>query len=106
MVSLRVSIASKNSKSSLEGPHLTHRFLGEVSDLIDVPTMLKPLLPDTQKIVFMTGAESDSIFPEAVEHIAAKHSGIKIFPTLNSYVGNMSDHHAGERRDSRRPSQE
>jgi hypothetical protein len=68
-----------------------------IYDLIDVPTMLKPLLPDTQKIVFMTGAESDSIFPEAVEHVAAKHSGIKIFPTLNSYVGNMSDHHAFEK---------
>lgn len=68
-----------------------------ISDLIDVPTMLKPLLPDTQKIVFMTGAESDSIFPEAVEHVASKHSGIKIFPTLNSYVGNMSDHHAFEK---------
>lgn len=68
-----------------------------VSDLIDVPAMLKPLLPDTQKIVFVTGAESDEVFPEVVEETAANHSGIKIFPTLNSYVGNMSDHHAFEK---------
>ena len=67
-----------------------------ISDLVEVPTMMKPLLPNTEKIVFMTGAESDGIFPETVEDIAANHSGIKIFPTLNSYVGNMSDHHAFE----------
>ena len=67
-----------------------------IADLIEVPTMMKPLLPNTEKIVFMTGAESDGIFPEIVEEIAAAHSGIKIFPTLNSYVGNMSDHHAFE----------
>lgn len=68
-----------------------------ISDLVDVPAMMKPLLPNTGKILFMTGAESDGVFPEIVEDVAANHSGIKIFPTLNSYVGNMSDHHAFER---------
>jgi Zn-dependent M28 family amino/carboxypeptidase len=68
----------------------------DISDLIEVPGIFKPLLSGTEKIVFMTGAESDGVFPEVVEGVAAHHAGIKIFPTLNSYVGSMSDHHAFE----------
>ncbi|MCP5538497.1 MAG: M28 family peptidase [Akkermansiaceae bacterium] len=68
-----------------------------IPDLIEIPTMMKPLLPSTEKIVFMTGAESDGVFPEIVEEVSADHKGVRIFPTLNSYVGNLSDHHAFER---------
>ena len=67
-----------------------------ISDLTDTPKSLKLLLPKTDKIVFMTGAESDGVFPDLVEQVSSEHKGIKIFPTLNSYVGNMSDHHAFE----------
>jgi len=68
-----------------------------ISDMVEVPTLVKPLIPDTKKILFMTGAESDGIFPEIVEDIASRHKDLKIFPTLNSYIGNMSDHHAFEK---------
>jgi hypothetical protein len=68
-----------------------------LSDLVDIPTVAKPLLSGTEKIVFMLGAESNGIFPEVVETVADNHSGIKIFPTLNSYIGNLSDHHAFEK---------
>lgn len=49
-----------------------------------------------REIVFLMGAESDGIFPEIVEKIAAGRKGLRILPTLNRYVGNMSDHHAFE----------
>jgi len=68
-----------------------------ISDLVEIPKVAEALLSGTDRIVFMTGAESDSIFQEVVEETAKNHSGIKIFPTLNSYVGNMSDHHAFEK---------
>jgi len=67
-----------------------------ISDLADTPKSMNLVLPKTDKIVFMTGAESDGVFPEIVEQISDQHKEIKIFPTLNSYVGNMSDHHAFE----------
>jgi hypothetical protein len=67
-----------------------------ISDLTEVPKSMKLILPKTDKIVFMTGAESDGVFPKIVENVSTKHKGIKIFPTLNSYIGNLSDHHAFE----------
>jgi len=68
-----------------------------ITDLTDIPKSMKYLLPSTDKIVFMTGAESDGIFPEVIKQISPDHKGVKIFPTLNSYLGNMSDHHAFEK---------
>lgn len=47
-------------------------------------------------IVFVLGAESDGVLPEVVEKVAAGRKGLRIFPTLNRYIGNMSDHHAFE----------
>jgi len=49
------------------------------------------------KTLFVTGAESDKVFPGIIEKLAPRHEGLKIFPTLNSYTGNMSDHHAFEK---------
>ena len=49
-----------------------------------------------KEIVFLMGSESDGIFPEVVEKIAEGREGLRILPTLNRYVGNMSDHHAFE----------
>jgi len=66
------------------------------SDLIDLPALGKPLLAGTEKIVFVTGAETSGLFPAAIERLSPLHKGIRLFPTLNSYVGNMSDHHAFE----------
>ena len=67
-----------------------------ISDLTDTSKSLNLILPKTDKIVFMTGAESDGVFPGLIEQVASRHKDIKIFPTLNSYVGNMSDHHTFE----------
>jgi hypothetical protein len=47
-------------------------------------------------IVFLLGAESDGVLPEVVEKVAAGRKGLRVFPTLNRYIGNMSDHHAFE----------
>jgi Zn-dependent M28 family amino/carboxypeptidase len=49
-----------------------------------------------KEFVFLMGAESDGVFPEVVEKVANGHKGLRILPTLNRYVGNMSDHHAFE----------
>ena len=68
----------------------------DITDLVDVPKPLSQLIASTKNIVFMTGAESDSIHPEVIEEVATAHPGISVFPTLNDYVGNMSDHHAFE----------
>jgi hypothetical protein len=47
-------------------------------------------------IVFLLGAESDGVLPEVVEKVAAGRKRLRVFPTLNRYIGNMSDHHAFE----------
>ncbi len=48
------------------------------------------------KTVFVLGAESDPAFPGIVEKVATKSRGLNIFPTMNDYVGSLSDHHAFE----------
>jgi hypothetical protein len=48
------------------------------------------------EFVFLLGAESDGVFPEVVEKVADGRKGLRVLPTLNRYVGNMSDHHAFE----------
>ena len=55
------------------------------------------LLPNVAKTVFVLGAESDPVFPVIVEKCADETKGIRIFPTLNSYLGSLSDHHIFER---------
>ena len=62
-----------------------------------LPTLVKPLASGLEKVVFMTGAESDGVFPQIIEDLAPKYKHLKIFPTLNSYIGNLSDHHAFEK---------
>ena len=49
-----------------------------------------------KEFVFLMGAESDGVFPEVVEKVADGRKGLRVLPTLNRYVGNMSDHHAFE----------
>ncbi len=65
-----------------------------LSDLIKAPRVISKLFKGTEKIVFMTGGESDGVFPDLVEEASKDYPSLRIFPTLNSYVGSMSDHHA------------
>ncbi len=52
------------------------------------------MMPALKKLLFVLGAESDASLPEAVEWAAGEARGLKVFPTLNRYVGDLSDHHA------------
>ena len=45
-----------------------------------------------ENLLFITGAESDPGLETAVRHSEPK-SGLRTVPTLNSYVGDLSDHH-------------
>lgn len=54
-------------------------------------------LERVREVVFLLGSESDAAFPDLVERVAEGREGLRVFPTLNSYIGNMSDHHAFER---------
>ena len=47
-----------------------------------------------RQLLFITGAESGGHLPGAVEAAAASVDGLNVVPTLNAYVGDMSDHHA------------
>ncbi len=52
------------------------------------------LMPTLRRLVFVLGSESDAALPGVVEWAGAEAKGLKVFPTLNRYVGDMSDHHA------------
>ena len=51
-------------------------------------------MPTLKRLVFVLGAESDGALPGVVEWAGSQARGLKVFPTLNRYVGDMSDHHA------------
>ncbi|MHC4126648.1 MAG: M28 family metallopeptidase [Planctomycetota bacterium] len=51
-------------------------------------------LPHLRDLLFVLGAESHSGLPPVVERAASAVDGLRVFPTLNSYIGDMSDHHA------------
>ena len=63
---------------------------------VPVP-MIDLLVPRAKEIVFVLGAESDPHFPAIVEEAAAELKGLRVFPTLNRYIGNLSDHHSFEK---------
>jgi hypothetical protein len=52
----------------------------EPGDLIEFPGPNSRPLDGMEKIVFMTGAESDGVFPGLVEEVAKNHPGLRIFP--------------------------
>jgi len=60
-----------------------------IMDLVghDVP------LPGLQDLLFLTGMESDPGIDSIVKD-NCKMDGIRVVPTLNSYIGDLSDHHA------------
>ena len=60
-----------------------------IMDLVghDVP------MPGLQDLLFLTGMESDPGL-ESIVIDNRKTQGIRVVPTLNSYIGDLSDHHA------------
>ncbi|MHC4305944.1 MAG: M28 family metallopeptidase [Planctomycetota bacterium] len=51
-------------------------------------------LPHLRELLFVLGAESHFGLRSVVERAASAVEGLRVFPTLNSYIGDMSDHHA------------
>jgi len=68
-----------------------HDFAIPETDLI--PSMVRPLLPDVSKYLFMMGAESNTTFPTIVKQVIKRHSKLDLLPVPNKYVGSVSDHH-------------
>lgn len=52
------------------------------------------MMPTLQRLLFVLGSESDAALPDVVEWAGGEAKGLKVFPTLNRYIGDMSDHHA------------
>ena len=52
------------------------------------------MMPALKRMLFVLGAESDSALPEVVEWAAGEAKGLKVFPTLNGYLPDTSDHRA------------
>ncbi|MBI4557662.1 MAG: M28 family peptidase [Candidatus Hydrogenedentes bacterium] len=50
-------------------------------------------VPDLEDLVFITGMESDPDLPGAIR-ACERIDGVRVMPTLNSYIGDLSDHHA------------
>jgi len=65
-----------------------------VMDLIGHDVEMSIPAPGLEELVFVLGAESHGALPGAVEAAAAEVDGLRVVPTLNSYIGDMSDHHA------------
>lgn len=51
-------------------------------------------IPRIRNMVFALGSESRRTMAFSLEEAAAKVPGLHVFPTLNSYLGDYSDHHA------------
>jgi len=61
------------------------------SDLgVDVPGV-DLMLPHAKDVVFLLGAESDAVFPDIGEEMAKETKRLRVFPTLNRHIGNLSD---------------
>lgn len=54
--------------------------------------LLDNLLPGIHELLFVLGSESHTQLPVIVEQAASAVSGLRIIPTLNRYIGDMSDH--------------
>jgi len=58
--------------------------------------LLKKVASKVSNTLFLLGSESSSIFPDIISTVAQQNKKLRIVPTLNSYIGSMSDHHAFE----------
>lgn len=54
--------------------------------------LLDMLLPSIRKLLFVLGSESHTKLPSIVEQAASGTKQLRIIPTLNRYIGDMSDH--------------
>ena len=55
---------------------------------------LQSAFPNIAQLLAIMGCESHPILPKVVQEAAEGVSELSILPTLNEYVGDMSDHHA------------
>ncbi|MEN8208943.1 MAG: M28 family peptidase [Candidatus Fermentibacteria bacterium] len=53
--------------------------------------LLDMLLPQIRELLFILGSESHIQLPAVVEQAASTASGLRIIPTLNRYIGDLSD---------------
>ncbi|MEM0968733.1 MAG: M28 family peptidase [Verrucomicrobiota bacterium] len=69
-----------------------------ISDLIghdvEIPHPSAALFPALRSLVAVLGSESSPQYPDIVRQAVGRASGLRVIPTLNRYVGDMSDHHA------------
>jgi len=61
---------------------------------VTLPHPMGRFVPGLKSLLFLLGCESSPQFPPLVEEAADEASGLKIVPTLNRYIGHMSDYHA------------
>lgn len=55
---------------------------------------IEQLFPGLAELLFVTGCETDGRLTQVVAAAAEHVENLRVFPTLNDYVGDMSDHHA------------
>ncbi len=60
---------------------------------IGIPLMDK-LMPEMRELLFVLGSESHIHLPAIVEKASSATRRLRILPTLNRYIGDMSDHRA------------
>jgi len=77
----------------------THFACALIMDLIghDVETgsrMIGSEFSHLKDLLFVLGSESHSALPGVVESASSQARDLRVFPTLNAYVGDVSDHHA------------
>lgn len=66
-------------------------YIGRLAGLVPGLSKQDVALPSLAQLLFVTGSESHQKLPEVLDSIG-QPSGLKIVPTLNRYIGDMSDH--------------
>jgi hypothetical protein len=62
---------------------------------IEIPDpRLAAAIPFASELIAVTGCESHPDLPKVFEEATSQVEGLRLIPTLNEYVGDMSDHHA------------
>ena len=79
---------SMGSIRFFEDQRLSDIHCAVIMDLVghDVP------VPGLEDVLFVTGMETDSVLGEVIQSCKVDEA-IRVLPTLNRYVGDMSDHH-------------
>jgi hypothetical protein len=70
-------------------------FMDLIGHDIEIPDpRLAAAIPFASELVAVTGCESHPDLPRIFEDSTKQIEGLRVVPTLNEYVGDMSDHHA------------